>query len=335
MILEGIEKAHLRLIRDLVKLQEEVRLAKIAFYATKQLILKLQGEIEQLKAVRDALGRSNKNALADRNTFIKKVEVLEGRIEKAVQGDFEFLWKEYGLASDENLTKDAICLKRLLFGAVEKVGLKRLTELEERLEAIDLFVKKLNQKYVEQFEAERANHKTALAMEPCAERDDLLSHSWGRIKLLKDILEGLGVLLSEPKNEDKQCPDCKGTGLDPNTYDEHIMGGAFHMYACKCKRCKGTGKAEPKELDQKMDICKKNNAYACLKSGCEHAEAADGQFICHNNHRGFKLEEPKGEADLTSTEASDVKVSREEIRQGKAKKFANTDALLKELKEGK
>jgi len=44
--------------------------------------------------------------------------------------------------------------------------------------------------------------------------------------------------------------------------------------------------------------------------------------------------EPKSEADLTSTEASDVAVSREEIRQGKAKKFANADALLKELKEG-
>ena len=34
-------------------------------------------------------------------------------------------------------------------------------------------------------------------------------------------------------------------------------------------------------------------------------------------------------------ESNDVEVSREEIRQGKAKKFANADALLKELKEGK
>jgi len=46
------------------------------------------------------------------------------------------------------------------------------------------------------------------------------------------------------------------------------------------------------------------------------------------------LDESKGEADLTSTEASDVEVSREEIRQGKSKKFAKVDNLLKELREG-
>ena len=132
---------------------EALQLAIMTIYNPRIKILvgenaKLKTEVEQLKAVRDALGKSNKNALADRNTFIKKVEVLEGRIEKAVQGDFEFLWKEYGLASDENLTKDAICLKRLLFGAVEKVGLKRLTELEERLEAIRQWREKYKDKPV-------------------------------------------------------------------------------------------------------------------------------------------------------------------------------------------
>lgn len=34
------------------------------------------------------------------------------------------------------------------------------------------------------------------------------------------------------------------------------------------------------EKERKV-ICDKEDAYACLKSGCEHAEAADGQFICH------------------------------------------------------
>ena len=125
------------------KLQEEVRLAKIAFYATKQLILKLQGEIEQLKAVRDALGRSNKKALADRDTFIKRAEVLEGRIEKAVQGDFEFLWKEYGEEDDSKLSEDAKKLKQMLHAVVKSVGLTRLSELQKRLEEIRKHYEKL------------------------------------------------------------------------------------------------------------------------------------------------------------------------------------------------
>jgi len=34
-------------------------------------------------------------------------------------------------------------------------------------------------------------------------------------------------------------------------------------------------------------ICDKNDAYACLKSACEYAEAADGQFICHRKETRF------------------------------------------------
>jgi len=36
-------------------------------------------------------------------------------------------------------------------------------------------------------------------------------------------------------------------------------------------------------VKERQLICDKNDAYACLKSACEYAEAADGQFICHRN----------------------------------------------------
>ena len=47
--------------------------------------VKLKIEVEQLKAVRDALEISNKNALADRNTFIKKAEGFEGENAKLLK----------------------------------------------------------------------------------------------------------------------------------------------------------------------------------------------------------------------------------------------------------
>jgi hypothetical protein len=47
-------------------------------------------------------------------------------------------------------------------------------------------------------DAERQNHDVAMAMVNCAEREDLLSHSWGRIQLLNQIL---GV---EPKIREEQ-----------------------------------------------------------------------------------------------------------------------------------
>jgi hypothetical protein len=37
---------------------------------------------------------------------------------------------------------------------------------------------------------------------------------------------------------------------------------------------------------ERLKICQKVDAYACLKSGCPFAEASEGQFICH---KGDKL----------------------------------------------
>jgi len=142
--------------------------------------LKLQEENTQLKAVRDALGRSNKNALADRNTFIKKAEVLEGRLEdygkclwKAVQGDFEFLWKEYGEEDASKLSEDAQKLKQMLHAVVKSVGLTRLSELQKRLEAI----KQHYERFIYPIE------------------NNAFTEKW---------LVELGVLLSEPKSEGKK-----------------------------------------------------------------------------------------------------------------------------------
>jgi len=41
-----------------------------------------------------------------------------------------------------------------------------------------------------------------------------------------------------------ECPKCHGTGIDPDSYDEHIMTGAFHIIARPCPKCKGTGKVK-------------------------------------------------------------------------------------------
>lgn len=38
---------------------------------------------------------------------------------------------------------------------------------------------------------------------------------------------------------------------------------------------------------ERQVICDKEDAYACLKSGCEYAEAADGQFICHKKETRY------------------------------------------------
>jgi len=176
------------------KLQEEVRLAKIAFYATKQLILKLQGEIEQLKAVRDALGKSNKNALEDRDTFIKRAEVLEGRIEKAVQGDFEFLWKEYGEEDDSKLSEDAKKLKQMLHAVVKSVGLTRLSELQKRLEEIRKHYEKLPS-WGEARQKSTATNKVEEEQIPAHLILIDMWNAWAR---------ELGVLLSEPKELDQK-----------------------------------------------------------------------------------------------------------------------------------
>ncbi len=43
------------------------------------------------------------------------------------------------------------------------------------------------------------------------------------------------------EKEIEKCSNCKGTGVDPNSYDEHIMCGNFHGWWRKCPKCKGTG----------------------------------------------------------------------------------------------
>ena len=45
-------------------------------------LIEFLDENKQLKAVRDALGRSNKNALADRNRYIKRLEAIRKHYEK-------------------------------------------------------------------------------------------------------------------------------------------------------------------------------------------------------------------------------------------------------------
>ncbi len=54
----------------------------------------------------------------------------EAEFKRALEQDFEFLWKEYGLADDATLTDDAKVLKCMLLDAVKKVGLERLAKLE-------------------------------------------------------------------------------------------------------------------------------------------------------------------------------------------------------------
>lgn len=39
---------------------------------------------------------------------------------------------------------------------------------------------------------------------------------------------------------------------------------------------------------ERQKICDEHNAYSCLKSDCEYAEAADCQFICNKPKNGEK-----------------------------------------------
>jgi len=53
------------------------------------------------------------------------------------------------------------------------------------------------------------------------------------------IAEACDVLYDiEPAHS---CRYCKGTGIDPKSYDEHIFTGFCHVIAKNCKFCKGDG----------------------------------------------------------------------------------------------
>jgi DnaJ-class molecular chaperone len=41
-------------------------------------------------------------------------------------------------------------------------------------------------------------------------------------------------------SSEEKCEHCKGTGLDPNSYDEHIQSNGF-WFARHCEFCVGTG----------------------------------------------------------------------------------------------
>jgi hypothetical protein len=60
------------------------------------------------------------------------------------------------------------------------------------LKEVEGLVLKLQKQLEEILEAEKLNHKTAKAMDESEEKNNILSHSWGRIQLVKRVL-GKGV----------------------------------------------------------------------------------------------------------------------------------------------
>jgi len=150
---------------------EALQLAIMTIYNPRIKILvgenaKLKTEVEQLKAVRDALGISNKNALADRNTFIKKAEGFEG--------------------------ENAKLLKRIekLYRLNAEIHTER-SNLRERLEAIRKHYEKLPT-WKEARQKSTATNKVEEEQIPAHLILIDMWNAWARER---------GVLLSEPKSE--------------------------------------------------------------------------------------------------------------------------------------
>lgn len=166
---------------------------------------------------------------------------------------------------------------------------EKIKALEGRLSAIDLFMKKLNQKYAELLKGEQDNYSTAMAMDTCAEKSDLLSHSWGRIKLLKDILRGLGVLLNPPKKLDQK-PVCL-------LMDELASCCGFLSSESQVNNyynCTNPEQTE-KEFDEKL----KKDVGKCLRCSCPVAMCVDGHDLMEVfdealKHRIVSTKIPKG-----------------------------------------
>ena len=140
-------------------------LAKVC-YDQQVNISELQTEVEQLKAVRDALGISNKKALEDRNTFIKKAEGFEG--------------------------ENAKLLKRIekLYRLNAEIHTER-SNLRERLEAIRKHYEKLPT-WKEARQKSTATNKVEEEQIPAHLILIDMWNAWARER---------GVLLSEPKSE--------------------------------------------------------------------------------------------------------------------------------------
>ena len=197
--------------------------------------VKLKIEVEQLKAVRDALGISNKNALADRNTFIKKAEVLVGenakllkRIEKLYRLNAEISTERSNLRerleekdkqiekmkSDLGISLGELAKERVRGNNSQKIAVlegenaQLKNELKETQESLIHTTLKCNQHW-ERLEAIRSL---------ISDLDDFLvqwlcedfplnkrSHCYPsqELDILLSFREGLGVLLS-PKELDQK-----------------------------------------------------------------------------------------------------------------------------------